>query len=186
MSVKRSFATHLIPPDCDPATLLPQSSKYLKSADLLRKSLLSHIWRVPSSKALSCKHERLFDPNWCLRIAPLQGSSRKVSAPRRSVLNVCHWHTAPTNIRNPLIYCVNRCFFMFCGSQVQKPYHASMNGFLTFWPWYHYIIRSFSWTAKIWSNKCTFLPFSCTFSAKYFPLVYMSDFFCYYENSEIL
>ena len=61
MSVKRSFATHLIPPDCDPATLLPQSSKYLKSADLLRKSLLSHIWSVPSSNALSCKHERLFD-----------------------------------------------------------------------------------------------------------------------------
>ena len=47
--------------DCDPATLLPQSSKYSKSADLLRKSLLSHIWRVPSSKALSCKHEQLFD-----------------------------------------------------------------------------------------------------------------------------
>ena len=32
-----------------------------KSADLLRKSLLSHVWRVPSSKVLSCKHERLFD-----------------------------------------------------------------------------------------------------------------------------
>ena len=48
-------------PDCSAATLLPQSSKYSKSADLLRKSLLSHIWRVPSSNALSCKHERLFD-----------------------------------------------------------------------------------------------------------------------------
>ena len=47
--------------DCDPATLLPQSSKYSKSADLLRKSLLSHIWHVPSSNTLSCKHERLFD-----------------------------------------------------------------------------------------------------------------------------
>ena len=35
--------------------------KHSKSADLLRKSLLSHVWRVPSSKALSCKHERLFD-----------------------------------------------------------------------------------------------------------------------------
>ena len=44
----------------------------------------------------------------CLRIAPLQSSLRKVSAPLRSVQNVCHWHTAPTNIRNPLIYCVNR------------------------------------------------------------------------------
>ena len=31
------------------------------SAELLRKSLLSHVWRVPSSKVLSCKHERLFD-----------------------------------------------------------------------------------------------------------------------------
>ena len=38
----------------------------------------------------------------------------------------------PTNIRNPLIYYVNRYFLMFGGSQVQKPYHASMNGFLTF------------------------------------------------------
>ena len=36
------------------------------------------------------------------------------------------------NIRNPLIYYVNRYFLMFGGSQVQKPYHASMNGFLTF------------------------------------------------------
>ena len=48
-------------PDCSAATLLPRSSQYSKSADLLRKSLLSHIWRVPSSNALSCKHERLFD-----------------------------------------------------------------------------------------------------------------------------
>ena len=31
----------------------------MKSADLLCKSLLSHVWRVPSSKFLSCKHERL-------------------------------------------------------------------------------------------------------------------------------
>ncbi len=41
--------------------MLAQSYKHSKSADLLRKSLLSHVWRVPSSKALSCKHERLFD-----------------------------------------------------------------------------------------------------------------------------
>ena len=45
-----------------------------------------------------------------LQIAPLQSSSCKVSAPLRSVLNVCHWHTAPPNIRNPLIYCVNRYY----------------------------------------------------------------------------
>ena len=38
-----------------------KSSKHSKFADLLRKSLLSHVWRVPSSKALSCKHERLFE-----------------------------------------------------------------------------------------------------------------------------
>ena len=38
----------------------------------------------------------------------VQGNRPQVSAPLRSVLNVCHWHTAPTNIRNPLIYCVNR------------------------------------------------------------------------------
>ena len=30
---------------------------------------------------------------------------------------------------------------MFCGSQVQKPYHASMNGFLTFCPQHHLIIQ---------------------------------------------
>ena len=35
--------------------------KHSKSADLLRKSLFSHVWWVPSSKVLSCKHERLFD-----------------------------------------------------------------------------------------------------------------------------
>mgnify|MGYP000730179171 CR=1 FL=1 len=62
MSVKRSFATHLIPSDCDPATLLPQSSKY----------------------------------------------------------------------SNLLIYCVNRYFLIFGMSQVQTPYRASTNGFLTF------------------------------------------------------
>ncbi len=55
------------------------------------------------------------DPNSCLRIAPLRSSSRNSA-----------------NIRNPLIYYVNRYFLMFGGFQVQKPYHASMNGFLTF------------------------------------------------------
>ena len=67
--------------------------------------------------------KRYFAPNWCLRIAPLQSSSRN-----------------STNIRNPLIYCVNRYFLMFCGSQVQKPYRASTNGFLSFCPWHHHII----------------------------------------------
>ena len=38
----------------------------------------------------------------------------------------------PSNIRNPLIYCVNRFFLIFDVSQVQKPYRASTNGFLTF------------------------------------------------------
>ena len=41
--------------------LLPQFCKHSESVDLLHKSLLPHVWRVPSSKALSCKHERLFD-----------------------------------------------------------------------------------------------------------------------------
>ena len=43
----------------------------------------------------------------------------------------------PPNIRNPLIYCVNRYFLIFGVSQVQKPYRASTNSFLTFWHWYH-------------------------------------------------
>ena len=38
----------------------------------------------------------------------------------------------PPNIRNPLIYCVNRYFLIFGVSQVQKPYRASTNSFLTF------------------------------------------------------
>ena len=57
----------------------------------------------------------ILTPTQCLRIAPLRSSSRNSA-----------------NIRNPLIYYVNRYFLMFGGSQVQKPYHASMNGFLTF------------------------------------------------------
>ena len=60
MSVKRSFDTHLIPRLLR-SYAAPAILQYSKSADLLRKSLLSHIWRVPSSKALSCKHEQLFD-----------------------------------------------------------------------------------------------------------------------------
>ena len=35
-------------------------------------------------------------------------------------------------IRNPLIYCVNRYFLMFGGSQVQKSYRAGTNDFLIF------------------------------------------------------
>ena len=38
----------------------------------------------------------------------------------------------PPNIRNLLIYCVNRYFLIFGMSQVQTPYRASTNGFLTF------------------------------------------------------
>ena len=51
----------LMPANCSAAKQLSQFYKHSKSVDLLRKSLLSHVWRVPSSKALSCKHERLFD-----------------------------------------------------------------------------------------------------------------------------
>ena len=39
----------------------PAILKHSESADLLRKSLLPHVWRIPSSKVLSCKHERLSD-----------------------------------------------------------------------------------------------------------------------------
>ena len=48
----------------------------------------------------------------------------------------------PPNIRNPLIYCVNRYFLIFGVSQVQKPYRASTNSFLTFWHWYHMMLGS--------------------------------------------
>ena len=55
----------------------------------------------------------------------------------------------PTNIRNPLIYCVNRYFLIFGVSQVQKPYRASTNSFLTLGHWYHIIkyksIGNFKW-----------------------------------------
>ena len=50
-----------MPTNCSAAKQLPQFYKHSKSADLLRKSLLFHVWRVPSSKALSCKHEQLFE-----------------------------------------------------------------------------------------------------------------------------
>ena len=46
----------------------------------------------------------------------------------------------PPNIRNPLIYYVNRYFLIFGVSQVQKPYRASTNSFLTFWHWYHIML----------------------------------------------
>ena len=58
---QKVFCPQLMPTNCSAAKQLPQFCKHSKSADLLRKSLLSHVWRVPSSKALSCKHERLFD-----------------------------------------------------------------------------------------------------------------------------
>ncbi len=48
------------------------------------------------------------------------------------IASLFHNFRNPPNIRNPLIYYVNRSFLMFGGSQVQMPYHASMNGILTF------------------------------------------------------
>ena len=62
--------------------------------------------------------ETAFCPNKHQRIATLLHSSRN-----------------STNIHNPQIYCVNRYLFMFGGSQVQMPYHASMNSVLNFRPW---------------------------------------------------
>ena len=39
-----------------------------------------------------------------------------------------------TNIRNPLIYSVNRCFLIFGGSQVLNAIHAGMIALRTFDP----------------------------------------------------
>jgi len=50
---------YLISADCSAVLQLPQSYKHSESADLLRKSLLPHVWRFSSSNVLSCKHERL-------------------------------------------------------------------------------------------------------------------------------
>ena len=47
--------------NCSVVSQLPQFFKHSKSADLLRKSLLSHVWRVKRSKPYSCKHEWHFD-----------------------------------------------------------------------------------------------------------------------------
>lgn len=40
----------------------------------------------------------------------------------------------PANIRNPRIYCINRCFLMFGGYQGPTSYHASMNEFGLWYP----------------------------------------------------
>ena len=61
MRVKRYFAPHLISTNYFAAKAAPVILKHSESADLLRKSLLPYVWRVPSSKALSCKHEQLFE-----------------------------------------------------------------------------------------------------------------------------
>jgi len=50
-----------MPTNCFAAKQLSQFYKHSKSADLLCKSLLSHVWRGPSSKAYSCKHEYLLN-----------------------------------------------------------------------------------------------------------------------------
>ena len=62
----------------------------------------------------------------------------------------------PPNIRNPLIYCVNRCFLI----QVQKPYCASTNSFLTCWHWYHnylhYSRNCLTEPENVWKIKSLF------------------------------
>ena len=69
--------------------LLPQFCKHSESVDLLRKSLLPHVWRVPSSKALSCKHERLFDlltlASWYIPNAHKKSRWRHIPSPAVSV-----------------------------------------------------------------------------------------------------
>ena len=72
------------------------------------------------------------------RIAPLQGSSRKVYAPLRSVLN-----------EHPL----DVLHLMFGGSQVQRPYRASTNGFLTYSNSAKYCTRSDSSEREILRQK---------------------------------
>ena len=65
--VVSGFWPQLMPTNCSAAKQLPQFCKHSKSADLLCKSLLSHVWQVPSSKVLSCRHERLFEPSTSFR-----------------------------------------------------------------------------------------------------------------------
>ena len=50
-----------IPTNCSVASQLPQFYIYSESTDLLRKSFLPHIWRVPKSKVFSCKAWTPFD-----------------------------------------------------------------------------------------------------------------------------
>ena len=41
-------------------------------------------------------------------------------------------------------------FFIFDGFQDQKPYHASMNGFLPLWPWHHNMISYSTQKNRAW------------------------------------
>ena len=77
--------------DCFAAMQLSQSCKHSESTDLLRKSLLPHVFTVSKFSHLACWQNTGY-----IRIAPLPCSSRN-----------------PANIRNPQIYCVNCCFLMF-------------------------------------------------------------------------
>ena len=53
----------IIPTNCSAASLLSQFFKHSNSADLLRKSLHSHVWAGRKyTKPFSCEHERLFVP----------------------------------------------------------------------------------------------------------------------------
>ena len=69
------FKESPMPTNCSAARQLTQFYKHSKSADLLRKSLLSHVWRVPSSKFLSCKHERILE---LLTLASQRRNEKKV------------------------------------------------------------------------------------------------------------
>ena len=67
-----------------------------------------------------------------LRISKYPANAHKTNYFSALVVG-CFWCViAISNIRNPLIYCVNRYFLMFGGFQVQKLYRASTNSFLTF------------------------------------------------------
>ena len=107
--------------------------------------------------------KRFFDHNLISRIAPQLCCSRN-----------------PSNIRNPLIYCVNRYFLIFGGSQVQKLYRASTNSFLTFWPWCHIHYYRESYPEALWHYVCLNLQnVNCWAAVPVHPLT-LPGFFGFY------
>ena len=102
-------------PDCSAALLLPQSCKHSKSADLLRKSLLSHVWRLSSSEALSCKHEQLpslkiYTLTRITEVLPLQPTDRMVFGAK---LKDVFTGSFPRASHQPAPLCTDACCYWF-------------------------------------------------------------------------